>query len=69
MKLVLKELNESRANLKIIHKANLQDSGSLIQKCIKECGELIKIFESSIQTAKKRARSKYLVRISKYRKK
>lgn len=54
MKLVLKELNESRANLKMIHKANLHNSPTQVQNTIEECIELIKIFEASIQTARKR---------------
>ena len=53
-KLVLKELNESRANLKMIHKAKLHKSPTQVQSAIEECIELIKIFQASIQTARKR---------------
>ncbi|PWN05407.1 four helix bundle protein [Rhodohalobacter mucosus] len=53
MKLVLKELNESRANLKMIHKAKLHKSPTQVQSAIEECIELIKIFQASIQTARK----------------
>jgi four helix bundle protein len=54
MKIVLKELNETRANLKMIDRAKLSRTPHEIQRAISECTELIKIFEKSIQTARKR---------------
>jgi len=52
MKLVLKEIRETRVNLRIIiEKPLLTDEKTLV--ALKECNELIAIFLKSIETAKK----------------
>jgi hypothetical protein len=52
MKLVLKEIRETRVNLRIIlEKPLLTDEKTLI--ALKECNELMAIFLKSIETAKK----------------
>ncbi len=52
MKIALKELRESRINLRIIIEKPLSTSDKLI-KALKEVNELIGIFTSSIETAKR----------------
>jgi len=52
VKIILKELRETRVSLKIIKKANLyKEDLSYLEKAIKECEELISIFVSSSKTA------------------
>jgi hypothetical protein len=52
MKLVLKEIRETRVNLRIIiEKPLLSDEKTLI--ALKECNELMAIFLKSIEIAKK----------------
>ena len=53
IKVLLKELMESRAGLKIIHRTPLTDRLDLVEKAQPECNELISIFVASIKTAKK----------------
>lgn len=52
MGIVLKELKESRVNLKIQIGAELIKEIEKAEKCLKECEELTAIFAKSIQTAK-----------------
>lgn len=52
MGIVLKELKESRVNLKIQIGADLLKDIEKAEKSLKECEELIAIFAKSIQTAK-----------------
>ena len=51
MKVILKELRETKANLRMIEKANLYSSSVSMKEGISECNELIAIFVKSIQTA------------------
>lgn len=53
LKLVLKELRESRVALKIISKSNLHPDSDKIEDLINECNQLISIFVKSIETAEK----------------
>jgi len=53
MKICLKELRESRVWLRIIKKAELLKSVSMLESVIGECDQLISIFVRSIQTASK----------------
>lgn len=54
MNMVLKELRETHINLKIIYR-KFEDIDN-VQKLIDECGELIAIFVSSVNTSKSNAR-------------
>jgi four helix bundle protein len=51
MKWALKELRETHANLKILHRAKLCRNIRLLEKNMEECNELISIFVKSLQTA------------------
>ena len=51
MKVVLKELRETNANLKMIDGLKLVPDTDLVQFLLKEANELISIFVRSIQTA------------------
>ena len=51
MKILLKELRESRINLRIIDEKPLTIDDK-VKSTLKECNELIGIFTASIQTAK-----------------
>jgi len=51
MKIILKELRETRGNLKMSNRVNLFQSSQNIDDVIAECTELIAIFAKSIQTA------------------
>lgn len=53
LKILLKELRETLAALKIIKKVPLSTNAELIEKAIAECNELISIFVKSIETAKR----------------
>ena len=53
LKIVLKELRETCANLKIIHRAKLHPSPDTILNSLKEGDELISIFVKSTQTARR----------------
>lgn len=52
MKVILKELKETRGNLKMTTRAKLHNSPEHVETGISECTELIAIFVKSIQTAK-----------------
>lgn len=51
MKVILKELNETKRNLKMMSRSKLHNDPGVIQSAASECGELIAIFVKSIQTA------------------
>lgn len=53
LKILLKELRETRAGLKIIKRNPLTKRIDLVEKALPECDELISIFVSSIKTARK----------------
>ncbi len=53
LKVLLKELRETRISLKIIKKAPLTNKLDIVEVGIKECNELISIFVKSIETARK----------------
>ena len=53
LKILLKELRETLAALKLIKRVNLSNKPDLVDKAIKESNELISIFVKSIETAKK----------------
>lgn len=52
MKMLLKELRETRISLRIIHEKPIINNTNVIAT-LKECNELIGIFTKSIETAKK----------------
>ena len=54
LKLVLKELRETQANLKMIKKAKLTNNVVLLDDALNENHELISIFVKSTQTAKEK---------------
>ncbi len=56
MKIVLKELKESRVCLKLIMRKQMIKPVSRLENLITECEELIKIISKSIDTAKKNNR-------------
>jgi len=51
----LKELMESRIALKIIISRNLCSKFDIVDKCDSECSQLVAIFITSVQTARKNA--------------
>jgi four helix bundle protein len=53
VKIILKELRETRISLKIIKKYPLTEKLALVEKAIQECNELTAIFNKSVETAKK----------------
>ena len=53
MKLILKELRETRGNLKMMAKANLSLNPKGTDRGLDECTQLIAIFVKSIQTAER----------------
>jgi len=53
IKIVLKELRETHINLKTIYRANLNPNKEKIEEIIQECNELISIFVTSVQTARR----------------
>lgn len=53
MKIALKELRETRMNLRIIERTNLVKDSVALSNLIKENNELISIFVKSIETARK----------------
>jgi four helix bundle protein len=55
MSICLKELKESEVALKIIQLRRLSSDMELLEKCCKECSELVAIFITSVQTARKNA--------------
>ena len=54
MKIILKELRETRGNLMMSNRVNLFQSSQNIDDVIAECTELIAIFAKSIQTAQQK---------------
>ena len=52
IKLVLKEIRESRVNLRIIHEKPVI-MNEIVITALKECNELMAIFLKSVETAKK----------------
>jgi len=58
IKMVLKELRETKVWLKIIQRKSLVRSGREIEALIAECDELISIFVTSAQTAERNKRRK-----------
>ncbi len=57
IKIVLKELRETKVWLKIIHRKQMVKSGDQIESLVAECDELISIFVTSIKTAEKNRRN------------
>ncbi len=53
MKIVLKELRESRVALKIIAKSKLTEENNKNEELLDECNQLISIFVKSIETAQR----------------
>ncbi|MDE3234323.1 MAG: four helix bundle protein [Bacteroidota bacterium] len=53
LKILLKELRETRVGLRIIERTALTDKTDLIGKAQAECNELISIFVKSIDTTRK----------------
>jgi len=51
--IMLKELRETRINMKIILKKGFMTDRSLLTNCLQEVDELISIFVKSLQTARK----------------
>jgi len=58
MKLLLKELRETRGNLRMSNRVNLFHTNQDVELLISECSELIAIFVKSIQTAERRGKPK-----------
>ena len=57
IKIVLKELRETKIWLQIIHRKRMTKSGSQTESLIAECDELISIFVTSVKTAEKNKRN------------
>lgn len=57
IKVILKELRETKNALRIIKKVSLTDKMENVDKALKECNELISIFMKSVETAKKNMES------------
>jgi four helix bundle protein len=53
LKVILKELRESRVALKIIEKAKLHPDLAFLERLKNECNQLISIFVKSVGTAEK----------------
>jgi four helix bundle protein len=53
IKVLLKELRETKNALRIIEKAPLADKLENVGKALTECNELVSIFMKSVETAKK----------------
>ena len=58
IKIVLKELRETKVWLLMVRKAKLVGPGSKLQPLIVECDELIAIFVKSVKTARENKKSK-----------
>lgn len=58
IKIILKELRETKIWLQIIYRKRMARSGSQTESLIAECDELISIFVTSVRTAEKNKRSK-----------
>ena len=57
IKIILKELRETKIWLQIIHRKRMTTSGSMTESLITECDELISIFVASVRTAEKNKRN------------
>jgi four helix bundle protein len=57
IKIVLKELRETKVLLQIIYRKRMTKSGSQTESLIAECDELISIFVKSVKTAEKNKHS------------
>ena len=57
IKIVLKELRETKIWLQIIHRKRMTKSGSQTESLIAECDELISFFVTSVKTAEKNKRN------------
>jgi four helix bundle protein len=57
IKVILKELRETKNALRIIKKVPLTDKMEPVDKSLKECNELISIFMKSVETARKNMES------------
>ena len=55
IKIVLKELKESHVCLRIIRGAELHVERDLVERMLKEAGELVAIFIAAVKTAEKRS--------------
>ena len=53
LKVVLKELRETRVALKFVHKGNMHSNTAFVQQIMKENNELISIFVSTIKTKRR----------------
>jgi four helix bundle protein len=53
MKVALKELRETHACMRIIKKAELHPDTAIGESGLKECSELVAIFQSSVKTAQR----------------
>jgi len=58
IKIVLKELRETRVWLLIIHRKRMTRTGGQTESLIAECNELISIFVTSAKTAEKNRRNR-----------
>ncbi len=58
IKVVLKELRETIVSLKITERAKLNSNSTLLSKTIQENNELISIFVTSVETARKNLNAK-----------
>ena len=58
LKILLKELRESRSAMKIIKNTPLAEKMEMVYKGLQECNELISIFVKSIETAKRNLKDK-----------
>lgn len=56
LKILLKELRETKVNLRILVKANLINDEVLISNAMSECDQLIAIFIKSIDTANRNSK-------------
>ena len=55
IQICLKELRETHIHLQVILGKQIMDQPAKSEKVLKECGELIAIFASSVKTARKNA--------------
>ena len=58
LRIALKELRESQRGLKLIQRVPLVNKSKLLHDLLKETDELIRIFVTSIKTAKRNTRTK-----------
>jgi four helix bundle protein len=65
LKVLLKELRESRNAMRIIKKAALTDKMENVEKGLIECNELISIFVKSVETAKRNLLNEKKIKIDK----